>query len=68
MLYVFRAVPLPIIRSTKLYIQLQVLSTDIAAFPSHSRYQPAAVLVDNTCSCMYSYVLLMMGGGTARNM
>ena len=30
--------------------------------------QPAAVLVDNTWSCMYSYVLLMMGGGTAWNM
>jgi len=27
--------------------------------------QPAAVLVDNTCGCMHSYVLLMMGGGTA---
>jgi hypothetical protein len=30
--------------------------------------QLAAVLVDNTWSCMYSYVLLMMGGGTAWNM
>ena len=28
----------------------------------------AAVLVDNTWSCMYSYVLLMMGRGTAWNM
>jgi hypothetical protein len=28
----------------------------------------AAVLVDNTWSCMYSYVLLMMDGGTAWNM
>jgi len=28
----------------------------------------AAVLVDNTWRCMYSYVLLMMGGGTAWNM
>ena len=27
-----------------------------------------AVLVDNTWSCMYSFVLLMMGGGTAWNM
>jgi hypothetical protein len=26
------------------------------------------VLVDSTSSCVYSYVLLMMGGGTARNM
>jgi hypothetical protein len=28
----------------------------------------AAVLFDNTWSCMYSYVLLMMGGGTVWNM
>ena len=28
----------------------------------------AAVLVDNTWSCMYSYVFLMMGGGTAWSM
>ena len=27
--------------------------------------QQAAVLVDSMYSCMYSYVLLMMGGGTA---
>ena len=37
MLCVFHAVPPPIIRSTKLYIWLQVLSTNTAA-----------VLVDNT--------------------
>ena len=30
-LYMFKAVPPPIIRSTQLYIQLQVLSTDTAA-------------------------------------
>ena len=35
---------------------------------SHPRQQQAAVLVDNTWSCMYSYVLLMMGGWTAWNM
>ena len=34
---------------------------------SPRRQQQAAVLVDNTWSCMYSYVLLMMGGGTAWN-
>ena len=28
----------------------------------------AAALVDNTWSCVYSFVLLMMGGGTAWNM
>jgi hypothetical protein len=31
MLYMFQAVPPPIIRSTQLYIQLQVLSTNTAA-------------------------------------
>ena len=30
--------------------------------------QQAAVLVDNTRKCLHSYVLLMMGGGTACNM
>ena len=38
------------------------------AVPSPPWQQPATVLVDNTWSCMYSYVLLMMGGGTAWNM
>jgi hypothetical protein len=36
--------------------------------PSHPWNQPAAVLVDNRRSCKYSYVLLMMGEGIARNM
>jgi hypothetical protein len=31
LLYMLRATPSPIIRSTKLYLQLQVLSTDVAA-------------------------------------
>ena len=31
MLYMFQAVPLPIIRSTKLYMQRQVLSTNTTA-------------------------------------
>jgi hypothetical protein len=30
--------------------------------------QPAAILFDNNRSCKYSYVLLMMGVGIARNM
>ena len=33
-----------------------------------SRNEQATILVDNTWSCMYSFVLLMMGGGTAWNM
>jgi len=28
----------------------------------------SVITIDNTWSCMYSYVLLMMGGGTAWNM
>jgi hypothetical protein len=29
----------------------------------HPCYQPEAILVDNTWSCKYSYVILMMGEG-----
>jgi len=36
--------------------------------PSQPPYQPVTILVDNTWSCVYSYVFLMMGGGTAWNM
>jgi hypothetical protein len=35
---------------------------------SHPRYQPAAISVDNSCSCKYSYVILMIGERIARNM
>jgi len=59
-LYMFQAIPPPIIRSTKLYIQPQVLSTNTVACCSSIDWQ--------TWSCMYSFVLLMMGGGTAWNM
>jgi hypothetical protein len=31
LLYMFREIPSPIIRSTKLYLQLRLLSTNIAA-------------------------------------
>jgi hypothetical protein len=34
----------------------------------HPRYQPAAISVDNTWNSKYSYMLLMMGEGVARNM
>jgi len=55
-LYMFQAVPPPIIRSIQLYIQIQVLSTNTAAscyrggdgFPSIPRWQLAVVLVDST--------------------
>jgi len=86
LLYMFQAVPAPIIRSTKLYIQRQVLSNQYCCLllpwmrwnyvrgwdgtPFHlihdsSRQQ---YWFDNTWRCMYSFVLLMMGGGTAWNM
>ena len=76
LLYMFQAVPPPIIRSTKLYIQRQVLSnqcccyrgwngTEFHVIHGSSRQQ---YWFDNTWRCMYSSVLLMMGGGTAWNM
>ena len=52
-LYVFRAVPLPIIRRSPLYIRHSYMSSDL-----HDIYQ---------CR-MYSGELLMMGRRTARNM
>ena len=65
LLYMFQAVPPRIIRSTKLYIQRQVLWNRYCCLllswmgwnwvTSHPR-------------CMYNFVLLMMGGGTAWNM
>ena len=45
-------------------LQTKLLQVGIVAQP---QYQPAAVLVDNTWSWVYRYVLLMMSGGTARN-
>jgi len=47
-LYIVQAVPPPIIRSTKLYRQLQVLSTSTAASCYHEFTVAAAVVVDNT--------------------
>ena len=77
-LYMFRAMPSLIIRNTWLYLQLLILSTDIAAGcchgwvgtagPPHPWHQPAAISVDNIRSCKYSQVFLMMSEGIARNM
>ena len=77
-LCMFRAMYSPVIRSTWLYLQLLVFSIDIAAcwchgwdgtsVPSHPWRQPSAISVDNTRSCKYSQVLLMMGEDIARNM
>jgi hypothetical protein len=43
-------------------------SWSLKSVPSHPRYQPPAISVDNTWSCKYSYVLLMMGETLAWNM
>jgi len=65
LLYMFQAVSPPISRSTKLYIQRQVLSNQYCCLLlTWMRWN----VVDNTWRCMYSFVLLMMGGETAWNM
>jgi len=79
LLHVFRAVPPPIMGSTKLYIQRQVLSKQYCCLLlSWMRWNLEFHLIhdssrqqywfDNTWRRMYSFVLLMMGGGTAWNM
>jgi hypothetical protein len=72
LLCMFLAIPSHIIRSTLLYLQLRLLSTNIAAGWYHGWYHPlyklTAILVDNTRSCKCSYVLLMMGEGIDLNM
>ena len=60
--YTFQAIPPPIIRSTKLYIQRQVLSNQYCCLPLPWMRRNA---VSSHPRCMYSFVLLMMGGGTA---
>jgi len=59
----FQAMFLPIIRSTLLYLQYVVVSTQVAA-----SCQPEATWVDTTIYCKYSKVLLMMGKNIAWNM
>jgi hypothetical protein len=80
LLYMFQAVPPPIIRSTKLYIQRQLLSNQYSRLLlSWMRWNSVEFHLihdssrqqywfDNTWRCMYSFVLLMMGEGTAWNM
>ena len=59
----FRAVISPILRSTRLRLQLAVKCTGDAAC-----HQQAASSVHYTTSCKHSLVLLRMGEITARNM
>jgi hypothetical protein len=71
LLYTFQAIPPPITGTTKLYIQRQVLSKQYCCLllwwmiHDNSRRQ---YWFHNTWRCMYNFVLLMMGGGTTRNM
>jgi hypothetical protein len=80
LLYMFQAVPLPIIRSTKLYIQRQVLSNQycclqlswmrwnvVLSHPERNSISStiAAVLVSQYLTLYVQFVLLMMGGVTA---
>ena len=69
MLYMFQAVPPPIIRSSKLYVQHQVLcqtlllpATVVPTLPQ--QWQVAVKVGHGTRCCMYSFELLMMGIGT----
>jgi len=74
----FQTVPPPIIRSTKLYMQRQILSNQYCCYRGWDGTASEFHLIhdssrqqywfDNTWRCMYSFVLLMMGGGTVWNM
>ena len=60
-LYMFRAVPPSIIRSSRLYIQQQ-------AFVKQILLSAGYIQLPNRYCCMYSLELLMMDGKTVRNM
>jgi hypothetical protein len=69
----FQAVPPPIIRSSKLYIQHRVLVKMLllptAIVETSSNFSMIASggsnVLTNTRRCIYSFELLMMGGVTA---
>jgi len=72
----FRVIISPILRRTRLCLQLVVYSTDDAACwwagwggtPPHSGHQQAASSVHYTTSCKHSLVLLRMSEIIVRNM
>ena len=70
LLYMFQAVPPPIIRSTELYIQRQVLSNQYCCYcrwdgtQFHFIHDSSSIGIVLYCIVL----LLMMGGGTAWNM
>jgi len=71
----FQAVPPPIISSTKLYVQRQVLSNQYLEVRLHLHTEASSISCTIAAgssigltipdSVSYSFVLLMMGGGTA---
>jgi len=63
-LYMFRAMSLPIIRSTRLYLQYLVVFIQVAA--GWCRQQLGWILPDTVNTC--NQVPLMMGENIARNM
>ena len=71
-LYMFRTVPLSIIRSFSLYTQQWYMSYMFADSLRAGAYAPArklsAKLYDIYHCCVYSEKLLMMDRGTGRNM
>ena len=74
MLYMFQAVPPPIIRSSKLYTQHEVFVELFLLLAAIVSWNSLTIAVrsrkrsTNTWWCVYSFELLMMGGGTAWNM
>ena len=75
--YMFQAIPPPIVRSTKLYVQRQVFvrpileekeELELIISISSTIVAGRSIGLTNTWKFMYSYVLLMMGGGTVWNM
>jgi len=67
-LNMFRTIISPILRSTRLCLQLVVYCTDDAACWWQGWHQQAASSVYYTTSCKHSLVLLRMGEIIARNM
>ena len=74
-LYMFQAVPPPIIRSTLLFIQLRVLSTKTAATVEEMAQSVISSTVAASSSIGWQYLTLYVqlcapddGGGTAWNM
>ena len=68
LLYIFQAFTPPIIRSTKLYIQRQVLSNNTAAYCYRSISSTTAAGSSIVWQYLTLFVLLMMGGVNTCNM